>query len=525
MISMITRIRTWALIGLCLAFELAASEAPLVRHPFASLTDLRPAGFSREPSSVAAVEGAPVTLNSLAVGAVPVRYQWFLEGQPIPGKTNSTLSFSRVSRTNEGDYSLVVSNAFGTATSGVARLRVTPPPASLAARLQPGLQPFQLRYRLFVPPAASNSPVERLPLVLSLHGSGERGMDNLSQLRNWPQSLVFVSYTNQTRFPAFFVAPQCPPGWDWNQPDMIEKLFSLLDQLMLEFPVDPDRLYVTGLSMGGFGSWELARQRRPFFAAAIPIAGGGSTLNAADLKDLAIWNFHSATDAIVPVVFSRDMVQAVRDVGGRPIYTEYASGGHEIWAQAWATPGLVEWTFEQRRGQPSRVAPDLQITSLPQNEAVSVVGVDALSVSGFARLLGGPLAQLSWTNVTTTESGFGEGSAAWRLSNLPLIPYLTNDIIFVGATHSFAPALGGMTTVSETRRIVYQPPAHITVVPMGDMLRISWIGGMAPHVLQSASAMDQSGWSSVATNATLPLWLPLPRGNTYFRVISGWASP
>ena len=494
----------------------ASNDFGAVTSRMAILSVLRPPTVSRDPSSVAVVEGQSGTLAVAAAGTAPLSYQWFFEGVPVSGRTSATLSFSRVSRTNEGNYRVVISNAYGMVTSRVAQIRALPLPNSLEARLQPGTEPFQLRYRLFVPPQAQNPGDVRYPLVLSLHGSGEMGTDNLRQLSTWPQSMAYIAFTNQVRYPAFFVAPQCPPTSDWVAPEMREKLLALLESLKAEFPIDPERIYVTGLSLGGFGSWLLPQYHPGYFAAAIPIAGGGDSSQAHLLRDLAIWNFHSVTDGNVPVDYSREMVQAVRRAGGDPIYTEYADGGHEVWDNAWATPGLVEWTFAQRRGHRAVGAPALEIFTLPPGP-VSEVGQTPLPLLGSAELLGGDLTRLTWTNFATLEGGVGTAGEPWGME-LRIQPGVTNQVLLVGTTQSYSPAIGGSTTVSATRYLVLAPPILTTVSVEAGRLRIAWSGGSGPFDLQKATGLGEGVWTTIATNVVSPFeWLP-DADAAYFRI-------
>lgn len=499
----------------------AANSAGSVTSRLAALTVLRPPSFSIDPASTIAVEGSDLLLGLTAVGTAPIRYQWFLDGQAIAGRTGQSLAVARASRTNEGDYSAVATNPYGSATSRVARVRITPAPSALQARVLPGDARVPLPYRLFTPSDPPSQGAGPYPLVLALHGAGERGSDNIAQLSAWPQPMVFISYTNQVRFPLVFVAPQCPADRDWLETDIRGQLFALIDALISAFPVDTNRIYVTGLSMGGFCSWELPRLRSSYFAAAVPIAGGGTPSRAVDLKDLPIWNFHSAMDNIVPVDLSRQMIHAVRAVGGRPVYTEYAQGGHAIWAQAWATPGLVEWTLSQRRTLPSQIPPDLQITNIVNSRELRPTSATNVSLAGVARVFGEPLTKLTWTNLLSRRGGTGIGTANWAVESLPLVMTGTNTVVVVGSTYSFAPGLGGTTTVNDFVRWVYQPPLRLTAVTMlGNQVRIEWTGSVGPFLLQSTPSIDVPTWTDVVSAATSPLEIRTEGPRAFFRIVS-----
>lgn len=202
---------------------------------------------------------------------------------------------------------------------------------------------------------------ERQPLVVFLHGAGERGTDNAAQLRHVVRR--FAEPAIRAAFPCQVVAPQCPPAarWverDWSalrhefpaMPSAPEALLLALIQKLTETPtVDRDRIYLIGLSMGGYGTWDLIARQPGVFAAAIPICGGGDETMAHRLVRLPIWAFHGTLDTVVPVSRSRNMVAAIRALGGKVRYTEYAGTGHDCWTPASREPDLLPWLFAQTR--------------------------------------------------------------------------------------------------------------------------------------------------------------------------------
>ena len=218
-------------------------------------------------------------------------------------------------------------------------------------------QPF--RYRLLRP--ASVEAGKRYPVVLFLHGAGERGSDNTAQLKYLPTWLAEPAW--RERFPCFVVAPQCRADHRWAAFDWSDKKSSplqaeptadlaaaiaALDKVCDSEPVDEDRVYLTGLSMGGYGSWELAARMPRRFAAVVPICGGGDEAQAAKLVGLPIWCFHGAADRVVPVARSQSMIAAVEAAGGSPKYTEFPGVGHNSWTLAYRDSGLLDWLFAQR---------------------------------------------------------------------------------------------------------------------------------------------------------------------------------
>jgi len=205
------------------------------------------------------------------------------------------------------------------------------------------------RYRLLV--AEGPGPY---PLVLFLHGAGERGDDNTVQLAYLPE--ILARPETRKRFPAHVLAPQCPPGRSWskrtwaleNPPILPDALPALVEEVAGRYAVDRSRLYLTGLSMGGFGAWELAARMPGLWAAVVPICGGGDPLDAPRLKDLPIWAFHGAEDDVVPPERSREMIDAIRAARGKAMYSELEGVGHDSWTPAYESDELLEWIFAQK---------------------------------------------------------------------------------------------------------------------------------------------------------------------------------
>lgn len=210
----------------------------------------------------------------------------------------------------------------------------------------------QLPYRLLKPPD-ENLVKNGKPLLIFLHGMGERGNDNEKQLvhgRAMMQAAV-------NKHGAVVLAPQCPvndtwSGWsdDSNKPTSTAKLLlELLLQIEKQDDIDPDRIYIMGLSMGGYGVWSMIQRHPNKFAAAAPICGGGDSSKAEPIKNVPIWVFHGAEDEAVPVSRSREMIAALKQAGGDPKYTEYPNVGHDSWLPAFKEPDLLKWLFAQQR--------------------------------------------------------------------------------------------------------------------------------------------------------------------------------
>lgn len=225
---------------------------------------------------------------------------------------------------------------------------------------------LRLPYR-FLRPQAESSP---LPLVVFLHGAGERGDDNRAQLRNGAAELL-ASDDARARFPCYALLPQCPNDrrWvevDWSAPAHtlpatpsapLAALYELLTQLLLQDPaadstaprIDRSRVYLIGLSMGCFGVWDLLSRHPDDFAAAITICGGGDAQQASRFAHVPIWAFHGALDPVVSVERSRHMIAALRAQNAPCRYTEYPQVGHDAWTAAFAEPALLPWLFSMRK--------------------------------------------------------------------------------------------------------------------------------------------------------------------------------
>lgn len=207
----------------------------------------------------------------------------------------------------------------------------------------------QVRYLLFLPREYHAREQQRWPLILFLHGAGERGT-NLSKVAvHGPPKIV----KDQPGFPFIVVSPQCPNRQLWSN----EVLLPLLNDVMERYKVDPHRVYLTGLSMGGYGAWHLALAHPERFAALAPICGGGDILPVllADpkqlraLRTLAIWAFHGAKDPIVPLTESERMVAALKAAGNHVRLTVYPEGGHDSWTETYNSPALYSWFLTHQR--------------------------------------------------------------------------------------------------------------------------------------------------------------------------------
>jgi len=254
----------------------------------------------------------------------------------------------------------------------LAGARATAAPAamltvdSFAAKVYKSPKGGKLLYRQLDPAGLDKrDPGKKYPLVLYLHGAGGRGDDNKRQLTDagfCPTILNTVKFA--AKYPCFMIAPQVPRSKRWvevhwglpahtmpKQPgEQMRMALELVDRFIRSNPVDTSRIYVTGLSMGGFGTWDAVQRRPGFFAAAVPVCGGGDTAQAPRLTSLPLWVWHGDRDRVVKTQRSRDMVAAITKAGGKPKYTEQPNTGHGVWTAAYAAAAVWTWMFAQTKG-------------------------------------------------------------------------------------------------------------------------------------------------------------------------------
>jgi predicted peptidase len=218
--------------------------------------------------------------------------------------------------------------------------RAAEQPAQQAKKFeQPVTFTARLNYLVFLP-AKYERGDEKWPLLLFLHGSGETGDDIEKVKIHGPPKIV----GSQPDFPFVVVSPQTPIR-TW----IPEVLGALLDEVVKQYRIDEDRIYITGLSMGGAGTWNLAAKYPQRFAAIAPICGSGRPEDAARLKDLPIWAFHGALDSADSVERHQAMVDAVKQAGGNVRYTIYPDLKHDCWTVTYDNPELYQWLLEHRR--------------------------------------------------------------------------------------------------------------------------------------------------------------------------------
>jgi len=204
-------------------------------------------------------------------------------------------------------------------------------------------------YVVFIP--RDYDGTKEYPVILFLHGAGETKNANSKKEGKMPVEVGIgpAIKKREKTFPFIVVIPRAEGfGWGANTKNA-ERALAMLDEVMKEYKVDPSRQYLSGLSMGGMGTWSVAMAHPDRFAAIVPICGRGDTKSASKIKDLPCWCFHGDADTAVKVEGSRDMINAIKKAGGNPKYTEYPGVGHNSWDKAYGTDELYTWLMEQKK--------------------------------------------------------------------------------------------------------------------------------------------------------------------------------
>ena len=203
---------------------------------------------------------------------------------------------------------------------------------------------FQMEYLLFLPESYTQSTSQKFPLILFLHGAGERGSDLDSVKRHGIPKIV---ETNPD-FPFIAVSPQCPEDSWWTSE--LHTINGLIEEIVEKYQVDTSRIYLTGLSMGGFGTWSLASMYPERFAAIAPVCGGGEVRQILrSLVEMPIWTFHGQKDDVIPFSRSEEIVTALKKHGSSIKFTIYPEAGHDSWTKTYDNPELYKWFLKHSR--------------------------------------------------------------------------------------------------------------------------------------------------------------------------------
>ena len=459
------------------------------------------------------------TSTSFAVTASGggLSYQWRLEGHDLEGETNRTLAISAAQPADEGDYTVVVSNADGTVISEPARLWVVPPSTDLIKNNFTNEAGLRLPYCYILP--EQYDPARSYPLVCVFHGSpGDEA--TFPGSAPGPSLLLFASYGQQAADPAILVWPTRRYGDSSWTDEYVRQVSGLLDKLLADpkRKVDPNRVYVGGGSEGVHAAWDIIGMRPGFFAGAFVGAGWQGSTSASSIKDVPLWAFCAADDA-GQLGNTQSLVRALRQAGGNPIYTQYNTGGHGGGiGMGMNTPAIVDWLLAQRLGMPSTAEPLLSITS-PTGEGSFTTGAPSLNVSGSAEALGQSVTRVTWENTANYKQGPAHGTNTWTTrSGIPLLADKTNVVIVTATTTSWAPAFGGNTTFNDTLTVV-SSPMRATLTSEGPDGVLNWSGGGPPYCVQRAADMVTGDWTDILIDAVPPLTLPLEGKAGFYRVV------
>ncbi|MBA19893.1 MAG: phospholipase [Planctomycetes bacterium] len=201
-----------------------------------------------------------------------------------------------------------------------------------------------LQYALLKPQKVEDG--KKYPLLLSLHGAGGRGNKNWE--RNCFANKVLSAKEMRSKYPCFILAPTVSKQSSWKGASM-DDVLELAGKLLTKLPIDPDRVYVTGQSMGGGGTYEAMARKPDLFAAGVPVCGGNKVENAKKMAAIPIWAFHGEKDRVVHVERGREMIEAIKKAGGKPRYSELPGVRHNSWTPAYKNPELWKWLFAQKK--------------------------------------------------------------------------------------------------------------------------------------------------------------------------------
>jgi poly(3-hydroxybutyrate) depolymerase len=457
--------------------------------------------------------GSSATFTITATGDAPLVYQWRQDGADLPGQTNRTLRIGTTQPTNEGRYDALVSNASGSVTSYVARLYAVPPTSELTRTNHTNAASLRLPYFYHLP--TGYDPARRYPLIF-LFTSGY--VDETTIFSVLPaQFFVHTSYARQAANPSLVVYVTRRAGNNSWTAQYVEQAAALVDELMAAFSVDTNRVYVAGASEGAPATLDLLRLSPGLFAAATLAAGLKGTAPPASIKDVPMWVWHAVDDP-VGVSNSRELVQALRQAGGHPIYTEFQVGDHLGGIGAGdMSPVIHDWLMAQRRGLAFIGDPRLSITTPVSQERI-VTSAATVDLAGSAEAIGEKVTRVSWENLTTRAKGDALGTDSWSVSAVPLKGNATNVIVVTATTASGFPVNGGTTTFSDTLSVL-SLPIRVRLNRQGSILALSWIGGTGPYRVQKATNLTLADWQDYLANAQSPVTLEADDPIGFYRVV------
>jgi poly(3-hydroxybutyrate) depolymerase len=463
--------------------------------------------------------GKSASFKVTATGDAPLAFQWWLDGRPLAGQTDATLALSAAQASDEGNYTVVVTNALGAATSEPVRLWVVP---RASAFTKGNFTNSQGRLPYFYLLPNNYSTLQSYPLEFLFHGTpGDESMiTNASSAgpgyANYPGLKALASYQQQQSDPMILLWPTRRAGDESWTDSYLRQALALLDQFISRFSVDTNRIYIVGGSEGVHAAWDVIAMRPGLFAGAMLAAGWPGTAAAASLKSVPVWAWCAADDGLCPN--TRQLIRSLRLAGRSVSYTEYSMGGHlDGILMGCSTPALLNWLLSQRRGTPSITEPLLTISS-PTDQGIWFTGGTNLALSGSAKALGQNVTRVAWENTTSYTVGPASGSNAWAISSIPLRLNRTNLLIITGTTTSWAPAYAGNTTFNATLSILSYP-ITARFLSQGTTGLLTWTGGGPPYRIQHATDLLAPEWADFLLNARSPVIMSPTNSVGFFRLI------
>jgi hypothetical protein len=460
----------------------------------------------------AAELGMPFAFSVSASGDAPLAFQWYLDGQSLAGQTGSTLNLASVQSSDEGDYTLTVTNAFGSVAGGPAHLWTVPSTTNFirANFTNAGLR---LPYSYLLP--ANYDSGRKYPLFCWLHGSPN---DETTYPSTYAGLKVFASAKRQSTDPAILVWPTRRAGDESWTSSYIQLVSALMGELLSDLSVDTNRIYLEADSEGVHAVWDLAAMRAGFFAGARFFDGYSGSAPSSSLAGLPIWDFHSAADTAASVGFSRTMVRSLRLAGGNPIYTEFSTGDHLTSIETgYQTSSAVGWLAAQRQGTASAYCPLLSITN-QFGGVIPTTAATGASLAGSADAQGQSVSGVTWENTSAGASGSAVGFGVWNATNIPLLAGQTNLILVTGTTTSWSPVLGGNTTFNSSISLL-SSPILASLSRHDDALVLTWVGGAPPFQLQMMTNLAGGSWQLIQTNVSAPLTFPPNQPAGFYRIL------
>jgi len=488
------------------------------------------AGLSAAPPSIypttafqhqAVDVGTSNSFSVTATGDAPLWFQWCLDGREIPGQTNQRLIFPSAQSTDEGDYTVVVTNVFGAVTSNPARLWVVP---RAAAFIKGNFTNALGRLPYFYLLPTNYTLARTYPLWFNFHGTP--GDETVMTTPNYgypgyfnlPGTKTLVSYRQQEREPVILLWPTRRAGDESWTDAYLRQASAMLDQFIVQFSVDTNRIFICGESEGVHAAWDVIAMRPGLFAAAGLAAGWSGNSPVTSVKDVQAWAWCAANDDAGQLGNTQAFVNSLRGAGANLIYTEYASGGHLGGIlMGCCTPSLVDWLLDQRRGVSPNAEPLLTITS-PTGQAVLPTGATNVSLAGTAAALGQAVNKVTWQNTANNRTGTASGTNTWNVTSMPLVPNRTNLLIVTATTTSWSAGCGGKTTFNDTLTVI-QAPVRAMLGWQGSNALLTWTGGGPPYRVQRTSDLDAGMWTNFLSNAVPPVTILLDGQSGFFRII------